>query len=112
LPLGGEDPHGRYDLRFAGECAESGRPFELVALPGGAAFDLVGVAKSEAPDWMGATIEAAGSRRPPASPLTPNQLIPFAGASYARRAKRGGSSSSGPPKPSQPGIGLRTAAPN
>ena len=43
LPLGGEDPLGRHALRFTGEHAGSGRRFELVALPDGGAFDLVGM---------------------------------------------------------------------
>ena len=43
LPLGGEDPLGRHALRFTGECAGSGRRFELVALPDGGAFDLLGI---------------------------------------------------------------------
>jgi hypothetical protein len=42
LPLGGEDPLGKHALRFSGEHP-SGRPFELVALPDGGAFDLLGV---------------------------------------------------------------------
>jgi hypothetical protein len=43
LPLGGEDPRGRHALRFTGEYAGSGRRFELVALPDGGAFELLGV---------------------------------------------------------------------
>ena len=43
LPLGGEDPLGRHALRFTGEHAGSGRRFELVALPDGGAFDLLGM---------------------------------------------------------------------
>jgi hypothetical protein len=43
LPLGGEDPIGRHALRFTGEYTESGRRFELVALPDGGAFDLLGM---------------------------------------------------------------------
>ena len=43
LPLGGEDPLGRHALRFTGEYAGSGRRFELVALPDGGAFDLLGL---------------------------------------------------------------------
>ena len=43
LPLGGEDPLGRHALRFTGEYADSGRRFELVALPDGGAFDLLGM---------------------------------------------------------------------
>ncbi len=43
LSLGGEDPLGRHALRFTGEYAESGRRFELVALPDGGAFDLLGM---------------------------------------------------------------------
>ncbi len=43
LPLGGEDPIGRHALRFTGEYAGTGRRFELVALPDGGAFDLLGM---------------------------------------------------------------------
>ena len=43
LPLGDEDPVGRHALRFTGEHADSGRRFELVALPNGGAFDLLGM---------------------------------------------------------------------
>jgi hypothetical protein len=43
LPLGGEDPVGRHALRFTGEYAGSGRRYELVALPDGGAFDLLGM---------------------------------------------------------------------
>jgi hypothetical protein len=43
LPLGGEDPLGRHALRFTGEDAGGGRRFELVALPDGGAFDLLGI---------------------------------------------------------------------
>ena len=43
LLLGGDDPLGRHALRFTGECAGSGRRFELVALPDGGAFELLGV---------------------------------------------------------------------
>jgi hypothetical protein len=43
VPLGGEDPMGRHALRFTGEYADSGRRFELVALPDGDAFDLLGM---------------------------------------------------------------------
>ena len=43
LPLGGEDPIGRHALRFTGEYTDSGRRFELVALPDGGAFDLLGM---------------------------------------------------------------------
>jgi hypothetical protein len=39
LPLGDADPL----VRFAGEGAGSGRRFELVALPDGGAFDLLGL---------------------------------------------------------------------
>jgi hypothetical protein len=45
LPLGGEDPLGRHALRFAGECPQSGRPVELVTLPDGCAFDLLGMSR-------------------------------------------------------------------
>ena len=40
LLVGGEDPMVRHALRFTGEHA--GRRFELVALPDGGAFDLLG----------------------------------------------------------------------
>jgi hypothetical protein len=43
LPLGGEDPLGRQALRFTGECPHSGRRVELVTLPDGGAFDLLGM---------------------------------------------------------------------
>jgi hypothetical protein len=43
LPLGGEDPLGRHALCFTGTDRESGRPFELVTLPDGCAFDLLGM---------------------------------------------------------------------
>ena len=45
LPLGGEDPLGRHGLRFTGECPQSGRRFELVTLPDGCAFDLLGMSR-------------------------------------------------------------------
>lgn len=44
LPLGGEDPLGRHGLCFTGRDPDSGRPFELVTLPDGGAFDLLGIA--------------------------------------------------------------------
>ena len=43
LVLGDADPLGRHTLCFTGEHAGSGRRFELVALPDGGAFDLLGV---------------------------------------------------------------------
>ena len=43
LPLGGEDPLGRYALCFTGRHPDSGRRFELVTLPDGCAFDLLGI---------------------------------------------------------------------
>ena len=43
LPLGGEDPLGRHALCFTGRHADSGRRFELVTLPDGGAFDLLGM---------------------------------------------------------------------
>ena len=43
FPLGGEDPLGRQALCFTGRDPESGRPFELVTLPDGCAFDLLGI---------------------------------------------------------------------
>ena len=45
LPLGGEDPLGRQALRFTGECPQSGRRVELVTLPDGCAFDLLGMSR-------------------------------------------------------------------
>jgi hypothetical protein len=41
LPTGGEDPLGQYGLCFTGHYA-NGCLFELVALPNGWAFDLLG----------------------------------------------------------------------
>ena len=43
LPLGDADPLGRHALRFTGEHAGSGRRLEMVALPDGGAFDLLGM---------------------------------------------------------------------
>ena len=43
LPLGGEDPLGRHALCFTGHDPHSGRRFELVTLPDGGAFDLLGM---------------------------------------------------------------------
>jgi len=43
LPLGGEDPLGRHALCFTGSHPDSGRRFELVTLPDGCAFDLLGM---------------------------------------------------------------------
>ena len=43
LPLGGEDPLGRHGLCFTGRHPDSGRRFELVTLPDGGAFDLLGM---------------------------------------------------------------------
>jgi hypothetical protein len=43
LPLGGLDPIGRHGLCFTGRHPESGRRFELVTLPDGCAFDLLGM---------------------------------------------------------------------
>jgi hypothetical protein len=43
LPLGGEDPIGRHALCFTGRHPDSGRRFELVTLPDGCAFDLLGI---------------------------------------------------------------------
>jgi hypothetical protein len=43
LPLGGKDPIGRHALCFTGRHADNGRPFELVTLPDGCAFDLLGM---------------------------------------------------------------------
>jgi len=42
LPLGGEDPLGRHALCFTGRHPDTGRRFELVTLPDGCAFDLLG----------------------------------------------------------------------
>ena len=44
LPFGGEDPVGRHGLCFTGRDPHSGRQFELVTLPDGCAFDLLGIA--------------------------------------------------------------------
>lgn len=43
LPLGGADSLGRHGLCFTGRHPESGRRFELVTLPDGGAFDLLGM---------------------------------------------------------------------
>jgi hypothetical protein len=43
LPVGDTDPLGRHALRFTGEHAGRGRRLELVALPDGGAFDLLGM---------------------------------------------------------------------
>ena len=43
LPLGGEDALGRHALCFTGRHPDSGRRFELVTLPDGCAFDLLGM---------------------------------------------------------------------
>jgi hypothetical protein len=43
LPLGGEDPLGQHGLCFTGRHPDSGRRFELVTLPDGCAFDLLGM---------------------------------------------------------------------
>ena len=43
LPLGSEDPLGRHALCFTGRHPDSGRRFELVTLPDGCAFDLLGI---------------------------------------------------------------------
>jgi hypothetical protein len=43
LPLGGEDPIGRHALCFTARHPDSGRHFELVTLPDGCAFDLLGI---------------------------------------------------------------------
>ena len=43
LPLGDADPLGGHALRFTGEHADSGQRFELVALPDGGAFELLGM---------------------------------------------------------------------
>jgi hypothetical protein len=45
LLLGGEDPLGRHGLCFSGTDRESGRRFELVTLPDGCAFDLLGMSR-------------------------------------------------------------------
>ena len=42
-PFGGEDPLGRHGLCFTGRHPDSGRRFELVTLPDGCAFDLLGI---------------------------------------------------------------------
>jgi hypothetical protein len=43
MPVGGEDPRGRHALRFTGSYPDSGRRYELLALPDGCAFDLLGM---------------------------------------------------------------------
>jgi hypothetical protein len=43
LPLGSGDPLGRHALCFTGRHPDSGRRFELVTLPDGCAFDLLGI---------------------------------------------------------------------
>lgn len=43
LPLGGEETLGRHALCFTGRHPDSGRRFELVTLPDGCAFDLLGI---------------------------------------------------------------------
>jgi hypothetical protein len=43
LPLGGEESVGRHGLCFTGRYPDSGRRFELVTLPDGCAFDLLGM---------------------------------------------------------------------
>ncbi len=43
LPLGAKDPVGQQALRFTGDYPDSGRRFELVTLPDGCAFDLLGM---------------------------------------------------------------------
>ena len=43
VPLGGEDPVGKHALCFTGRHPDSGRRFELVTLPDGCAFDLLGM---------------------------------------------------------------------
>jgi hypothetical protein len=43
LRLGGADPLGRHALCFTGSHPDSGRRFELVTLPDGCAFDLLGM---------------------------------------------------------------------
>ena len=45
LPVGGEDPIGRHGLCFTGRHPDSGRCFELVTLPDGCAFDLLGMSR-------------------------------------------------------------------
>ena len=44
LPLGATDPVGRHALCFTGRHPD-GRPFELVTLPDGCAFDLLGISR-------------------------------------------------------------------
>jgi hypothetical protein len=43
LPLGGEESVGAHGLCFTGHYPDSGRRFELVTLPDGCAFDLLGL---------------------------------------------------------------------
>jgi hypothetical protein len=44
LPLGDGDPIGLHALCFVGRHPDTGRRFELVALPDGGAFELLGIA--------------------------------------------------------------------
>ena len=45
LPLGGADSVGRHGLCFTGRYPDTGRRFELVTLPDGCAFDLIGISR-------------------------------------------------------------------
>ena len=45
LPFGGPDAIGRHALCFTGRHPDSGRRFELVTLPDGCAFDLLGMSR-------------------------------------------------------------------
>jgi hypothetical protein len=45
VPLGGEDSLVRHALCFTGRHPDSGRRFELVTLPDGCAFDLLGISR-------------------------------------------------------------------
>ena len=45
LPVGAKDPVGRHALCFTGRYQDSGRRFELVTLPDGSAFDLLGTSR-------------------------------------------------------------------
>jgi hypothetical protein len=45
LPLGGKDPLGRHALRFTCSCPVNGQRVELVTLPDGGAFDLLGMSR-------------------------------------------------------------------
>jgi hypothetical protein len=57
LALAGEDPVGRHGLCFTGGHPDSGRRFELVTLPDGGAFDLLGMSAQDGLIWSGGRLE-------------------------------------------------------